>query len=156
MFDVTYAIRQLSIVTVLAMAPAWLFGWLRARRLLLLVIAPATVLADLWFVYQTLATSARIWDHSHFPIHRSKSAHRTFRCSSSVGCWCSCCGCRSLRSGSVEFCGVGGGEYSRRRSVPQRYGYACTCWRQPVSHQWSWGSPNTRTRILSSHQDFPW
>jgi len=67
MFDVTYAIRQLSIVTVLAMAPAWLFGWLRARRLLLLVIAPATVLADLWFVYQTLATSARIWDHSALP-----------------------------------------------------------------------------------------
>lgn len=67
MFDVTYAIRQLSIVTGLTMAPVWLFGWLRARRLLLFVIAPATVLADFWFVYQTLATSAGIWNHSAFP-----------------------------------------------------------------------------------------
>ena len=67
MFDLPYAIRQLSIVTGLTMAPVWLFGWLRARRLLLFIIAPATILADSWFVYQTLATSARIWDHSAFP-----------------------------------------------------------------------------------------
>jgi hypothetical protein len=66
-FDVPYAVRQLTSLTALVMAPAWAFGISQGRRLMLFIVALASVCLDLWLLYGTFAASRRIWEQTAFP-----------------------------------------------------------------------------------------
>ena len=66
-FDVGYATRQVTIVAILALAPAVLWSVLKARRLLAVVVGPALLLTVAWLLFVTLAGSSRVWSNSELP-----------------------------------------------------------------------------------------
>ena len=66
-FDVGYAARQVTIVAILALAPAVLWSALKARRLLAVVVAPSLILTIAWLLFDVLYVSSRVWSGSDLP-----------------------------------------------------------------------------------------
>lgn len=54
-------------MAILALTPTALWSALRAKRLLILVVAPSMALTVAWLLFVTLAASSSIWSHSEIP-----------------------------------------------------------------------------------------